>query len=117
MRAPAAVLGSLRQGVAVLDRDLRLLAWNQRSEELWGVRQQEAIGQRFLGLDIGLPVQQLRTPLQAVLENGGSESVQLDAVNRRGRPIRCNVRVTPLMGGPGAIRGAIVLMEDMPDGA
>ena len=107
------VLGSLRQGVAVLDRELRVLAWSPRTEELWGVRPDEAVGQRFLALDIGLPVQHLAAALQRTLAEGASDQLVVEATNRRGKAIRCEVRVTPLTGVGRGVQGAIVLMEDV----
>ena len=50
------VLSSLHTGVAVLDRDLRVQAWNSRAEDLWGVRSDETVGRHLLSLDIGLPL-------------------------------------------------------------
>ena len=34
-----------------------------------------------------------------------------DAVNRRGKTIRCTITSTPLMGGQNEVRGVILLME------
>ena len=47
------VMTSLRGGVAVVDRELRLLAWSRHAEELWGLRVEEVSGQHLLNLDIG----------------------------------------------------------------
>jgi two-component system CheB/CheR fusion protein len=107
------VLASLRSGVAVLDRELRVLAWNPRAEELWGVRTDETVGRHFLALDIGLPVDRLRPALRATLgPEGTSHQVVLDATNRRGKAIRCEVRVTPLIG-LGDSAGVILLMDEV----
>ncbi len=38
------VMTSLRGGVAVVDRELRLLAWSRHAEELWGFRLDEIPG-------------------------------------------------------------------------
>jgi two-component system CheB/CheR fusion protein len=38
--------------------------------------------------------------------------VTLDAVNRRGKKIRCRLSCTPLVGADGARAGVILLMED-----
>jgi two-component system, chemotaxis family, CheB/CheR fusion protein len=111
-----AVLTSLRSGVAVLDRDLRILAWSRRAEELWGVRTQEVGGVHLLNLDIGLPVERLRPALKGALNGESSgEQLTLDAVNRRGKQIRCLVTVSPLMGPEGKISGSILLMEEAPE--
>jgi two-component system CheB/CheR fusion protein len=111
------VLTGLEGGVAVLDRELRVLAWNGNAEELWGLRKEEVSGKHLLNLDIGLPLERLRPALRTCLNNGGERSMlTLDAVNRRGKAIRCEITCTPLRGPDDEIRGAIVLMEDAGDG-
>jgi two-component system, chemotaxis family, CheB/CheR fusion protein len=110
------VMTSLRGGVAVVDRDLRLLAWSRQAEELWGLRFEEASGQHLLNLDIGLPLERLRPALRVCLSGDWAvEQVVLDAMNRRGKPIRCTVTCTPLMGGQNEVRGVILLMEESSD--
>jgi two-component system, chemotaxis family, CheB/CheR fusion protein len=109
------VLASMQVGVAVVDRELRVLAWNQRAADLWGLRSEEAVGQDFLGLDIGLPVDPLPPAIRACLTGESpTQQVDLNAVNRRGRAIRCQVNVTPLNTMGSDIRGAILLMEEVP---
>jgi two-component system CheB/CheR fusion protein len=108
-----AVLTSLQAGVAVVDHDLRVRVWNSRAEDLWGLRAGEVIDQHFLNLDIGLPFEKLRPLLRSALgpqaEPGEAE---VDAVNRRGRPVLVRVATTPLSGRDGASgEGAIVVME------
>jgi two-component system, chemotaxis family, CheB/CheR fusion protein len=107
------MLISQRGGLVVIDRDLRVSVWNDRSADLWGIRPDEAPGQHFLNLDIGLPVEELREPIRAVL-SGDSEhvTVDLDATNRRGRELRCRVSLTPLVNRDHAVRGVILLMEE-----
>jgi two-component system CheB/CheR fusion protein len=114
-----AILTSLGIGVAVVDRQQRVQVWNHRAEDLWGLRQDEAVEHHLLSLDIGLPVEQLAGPLRTVLSgSSGREQARLDAVNRRGRTIAVATTILPLMSagdGDGApVRGAIVLMEDSP---
>jgi two-component system, chemotaxis family, CheB/CheR fusion protein len=109
------ILGSLQGGVAVVDRDLKILAWNDRAEDLWGLREAEVAGQHFLNLDIGLPVDQLRTPLRKCLQGETeSETLVLNAVNRRGKGFQCQVTCTPLHG-TSEVRGAILVMEEAVD--
>jgi two-component system, chemotaxis family, CheB/CheR fusion protein len=100
-------------GLVVVDSDLRVSVWNDRSAELWGLRSDEAPGQHFLNLDIGLPVEELRAPIRAVLAGeSGLEAVELDATNRRGRELRCRVSLSPLINRERRIRGVILLMEE-----
>ncbi|MEN3307427.1 MAG: two-component system, chemotaxis family, CheB/CheR fusion protein [Micromonosporaceae bacterium] len=106
-----AVLTSLRAGVAVLDRDLQVQVWNRRAEDLWGLRQDEAVGQHFLNLDIGLPTEQLRPVIRrALLNHGKPIEVTLPAVNRRGRRIQVRIVCTPL-GLDGNSSGTVLVME------
>jgi two-component system CheB/CheR fusion protein len=111
------VLASLQGGVAVVDNQFRILAWNRQAVELWGLREEEADGQHLLNLDIGLPLEQIR-PLLRKCMSGESESqvLTLEAVNRRGKAIQCQVTCTPLTGGNDGVRGAILLMEESSDG-
>jgi two-component system, chemotaxis family, CheB/CheR fusion protein len=110
------VLSSLKGGVAVVDRELRLLAWNAQAEELWGIRAEEARGNHFLNLDIGLPVERLKPLIKGCMGGDGGQQVSIRAVNRRGKQIQCEVHCTPLKAHDGNVHGAIVLMEESSDG-
>ena len=109
-----AVLASLRGGVAVLDTELRVEVWNEKAYDLWGVRDEEVHGMHFMMLDIGLPVQTLAKPIRACLSGESeSETVSLEAINRRGKPITCEVTCTPMRrANSEEVRGVIVLMEE-----
>ena len=108
------ILGSLRVGVAVVDRENKVQLWNADAQDLWGLRAGEVEGEDLLSLDIGLPLDGLRGPLEnAVAPGADSTEVVLDAVNRRGRAFRCEIRVIPLHSGSRGIYGAIMLMRDV----
>ena len=112
-----AVFASMRGGVVVLDRDLRVLVWNRQSEELWGVRASEVLGTSFFALDIGFPVDQLAGRVRAaLLGEQEREAPMIEATNRRGRRIRCRVSCMPLLSPDGPVRGAILIMERIAGG-
>ncbi len=98
-------------GVIVLDESLRVTSWNHWSENAWGLREDEAIGQQFGDLDIGLPVQQLRDALHRAAGGQASETV-LQAIDRRGRSTTCRVRTAPLSREDRTGRDIIVVVED-----
>ncbi|MCA1843156.1 MAG: PAS domain-containing protein, partial [Actinobacteria bacterium] len=84
-----------------------------QSAELWGLRPDEAPGQHFLNVDIGLPVEELRQQIKGVLAGEvDRDAVELDATNRRGKEFRCRVELSPLLNRDRQIRGVILLMED-----
>jgi two-component system, chemotaxis family, CheB/CheR fusion protein len=113
-----AIVTSLGIGVVVVDKGQRVQVWNRRAEDLWGVRADEALEQRFLSLDMGLPTEQVAPALRAVLSGSSArERLELEAVNRRGQAIICATSVLPLVSpadGDSGVRGAIILMDDEP---
>ena len=98
--------------VIVVDAEQTVQTWNAGSAELWGVRSEEARGQHLWGLDIGLPMDGVRTGLRAVLSGRRERAdIELDATNRRGRAVRLRVTCLPLGAVDGSAGGAIVLAE------
>jgi two-component system CheB/CheR fusion protein len=107
-----AILASMGVAVAVLDGHQTVQIWNRHAEDIWGLRADEAVGQHFLGLDIGLPVDRLRAGIRAALQGtNGRREMTLEATDRSGRAIQCTVRVLPLMAGAPEATGVILLME------
>jgi two-component system CheB/CheR fusion protein len=107
------ILTTIGLAVAVLDRRQHVQLWNGQARELWGLTPEEVEGRHLLGLDLGLSVEQLK-PLLLAAGRGDSErqTITLDAVNRRGKEMRCDVSVLPLKTqGNGEINGMILLME------
>jgi hypothetical protein len=60
--------------------------------------------------EVAFDVQVMRACLNG---DGDRHQLSLDATNRRGKPIQCQVTCTPLLGGNKQVQGAIVLMEGL----
>jgi two-component system, chemotaxis family, CheB/CheR fusion protein len=107
------VLSSIHQGVAVVDKTLRVVAWSRRAADLWGLRDDEVEREHLLNLDIGIPVQRLRDPIRQILAGSAVDGVELDGHDRRGKPIRVRVAFAPLQNRPEAEEpdGAILLFS------
>jgi two-component system, chemotaxis family, CheB/CheR fusion protein len=106
------ILGNLRVGVVVVDREFRIMNWNFQAEDLWGLRSDELMGMSFLGLDIGLPVENLKRPIRSILdEKSNIQEVFLKAMNRRGKTIQCRVTCTPFTGGTMERQGVVLMIE------
>jgi two-component system CheB/CheR fusion protein len=108
------ILASFRGGVAVVDREFKILVWNDQATDLWGLRSDEVLSRQLLALDIGLPVEQLKQPMRESL-SGERPFIELEveATNRRGRAIICRVGCAPLRDPKGAVRGVIVTMDEL----
>ncbi len=107
------ILGSLKVGVAVVDRDFRIQNWNSMAEDLWGLRSGEIMGMSLLGLDIGLPVERLKHPIRSVLdEKSDRQELELEAINRRGKTIMCRVTLSPFTSGNKERHGVVLVMEE-----
>jgi two-component system CheB/CheR fusion protein len=107
-----AIFTSMKSAVIVVDRELRVLVWNARSVDLWGIRTAEAVGVNVLTLDFGLPIEQLAGPIRSVLSGQTKLSeLTVPAVNRRGRAIECAISCLPLSAPDGSVRGVIILAD------
>jgi two-component system, chemotaxis family, CheB/CheR fusion protein len=106
------ILSSLRAGVIALDRELRVTAWNDRAAEFWGMREEEVLARNFFTLDIGLPVETLHVPIRSCLSgDSDGERLSISAINRRGKPMQCDVWCYPLRRETG-VRGVLLMIEE-----
>ena len=108
------ILASLRGGVIVLDAEMKVQYWNDTSEDFWGLRADEAQGRPLLSLDIGLPTATLIPAIQSsLMQPEHRQELVLDALNRRGKQIRCGMQVTPLIDPTASrdIRGVLLQIE------
>jgi two-component system, chemotaxis family, CheB/CheR fusion protein len=106
------LISSVHLGMAVVDREMQVVVWNQGCEELWGLRADEATGSPLTSLDIGLPVETVRPMIgTAFVDPDSFGEMVVDAVNRRGRPTRVRVTCTTFRTTGQGIGGALLLME------
>ena len=109
------ILASLRSAVVVVDLKTNVVNWNTHAGEMWGLRSEDVQGVPFLNLDIGLPVEQLKGTLRDCLAGEADfQEMVIDAVNRRGKQIKCQVICTPLLGENKQPAGALLLMDEDP---
>ena len=110
----SAILGSVRAAVIVLDEEMRVRVWNEQAYDLWGLRADEVEGSSLMSLDTGLPLDPVREQVRRTLGGSdGHDTIEVDATNRRGRPVR--VRITCSRLQPDAGNGVILLMEEIGD--
>ncbi len=106
-----ATLACMSSAVIVLDLSYKILVWNPRAEDMWGLRQDEVTGQPLFNLDIGLPVLELKDPLMA-LDDRDRKQLSFDARNRRGKTVKCEVTLSKLLDPKKHFEGYILLMDE-----
>jgi two-component system CheB/CheR fusion protein len=108
------VLRAMNGGVIVLDSQNAVQGWNRWNEVTWGLRAEEVIGTSFDALDIGLPVHRLRDQVDTVQSGRVEQAEQVqEGLDRRGRPIICRARISPLLDEAGDRHGAVLLFQDI----
>jgi two-component system, chemotaxis family, CheB/CheR fusion protein len=108
-----AILRSTDAGIIVLDQGQKVRSWNQWSQNAWGLREEEAVGQNFIELDVGLPVHELETAVRKAVADGRAADMRVNGVDRRGRSIQWRVRVSPLLYDDRTARGAMLIVEEV----
>jgi PAS domain S-box-containing protein len=107
------ILESLNDGIAVVDRDDRVVRWNRRLEELYGVRHEEAVGRRLDEIFDAVFFTVLRSARSESPEGAAFYRVPLQTRHDTSRRLLVNVAATPLRDSDGAIAGTIVIVEDI----
>jgi two-component system, NtrC family, sensor kinase len=104
------ILESLNDGLAVLDRDGRVIRWNRQMEELHGIRHEEAVGRALPDLFDATLVGLLRDA-----SSDGAAYYKIPLVTRHDPPRRLlvNVGATPLRDSHANVAGSIVIVEDI----
>jgi hypothetical protein len=107
------ILESLNDGLAVVNRDDRVIRWNRRLEELYGLRHEEAVNQAFGALFDAAFFDLLRAARRESPEGAAYYRVPLATRHQPARRLLVNVATTPLRDSDGAIAGTIVIIEDI----
>ncbi|MGV0625435.1 CheR family methyltransferase [Mycolicibacter minnesotensis] len=110
------LVNSVHLGLVVVDREMRVVVWNRGCEELWGLRSDETVGSPLTGLDIGLPMDNVRPLIgNAFVDPTNPGEARIEAINRRGRPVTVRVTCAGLQTpGANVVNGALLLMEVKP---
>jgi len=104
------ILESLNDGLAVLDRNGRVVRWNRQMEELYGVRHEDAVGRALPDLFDAQLVSLLR---DAAAEGAAYYKIPLATRHQTARRLLVNVGMTPLRDAHAAVVGSIVIVEDI----
>ena len=107
------ILESLNDGLAVVNRDNRVVRWNRRLEELYGLRHEDAVGNRLYDLfDAGF-LEIVASATRQSPEGAAFYRVPMATRHGKSRRLLVNVATTPLRDSDGAIAGTIIIIEDI----
>jgi diguanylate cyclase (GGDEF)-like protein/PAS domain S-box-containing protein len=112
-----AILDCLEDGVYLVDRNLRIVFWNQGAEEITGFKRQEVLGRlcepQLLAHSRrdGTALTGEECPLARTLQDGKTRSLKLFLRHRDGQCIPVHTRTTPIQSAEGALIGAAEIFE------
>jgi len=107
------ILESLNDGLAVVNRDDRIVRWNRRLEELYGIRHEDAVARRLDEIFESGFLEVLRSARRESPEGAAFYRVPLTTRHESVRRLLVNVATTPLRDSDGAIAGTIVVIDDI----
>ena len=107
------ILESLNDGLAVVNRDDRIVRWNRRLEELYGIRHEGAVSRRLDEIFEPGFLEVLRSARRESPEGAAFYRVPLTTRQEPARRLLVNLATTPLRDSDGATAGTIVIIEDI----
>src|SRR4029079_7266799 len=107
------ILESLNDGLAVVNRDDRIVRWNRRLEELYGLRPEHAVKRRLDEIFEPGFLEVLRAARRESPEGAAFYRVPVVTRHDPARRLLVNMATTPLRDSDGAIAGSIVVVEDI----
>jgi len=112
------LLDHMSDGVHFVDRDRRVLYWNEGASRLTGYKPEELVGRccqdnTLCHVDAeGHNLCQDGCPLTASVADGGSHEAQVFLRHKQGRRVPVFVRVQPIREADGSIIGAVEIFSD-----
>lgn len=112
------LLDHMSDGVYFVDRERRILYWNEGARRMTGYSSDELLGRQcqddiLCHIDgAGKRLCQDGCPLSASIDDGGPHEASVYLRHKQGRRIPVNVRVQPMRDANGEVIGAIEIFSD-----
>jgi two-component system NtrC family sensor kinase len=107
------ILESLNDGLAVLDRNGRVVRWNRQMEELYGIRHEAAVGLALDELFEGRIALMIRGSSVGAAEGTAHYRIPMSTRHEPPRRLLVNLGATPLRDAHADVVGTIVIVEDI----
>jgi diguanylate cyclase (GGDEF)-like protein/PAS domain S-box-containing protein len=113
------LVDSLREGVVMMDRFLKITTWSRAAEGMTGLRATAMLNQRWLPSLIDLrdrfdkPVPDKLCPVMECLRRGEQVKVAATVTGHGGRQIALELQAIPVVAHDRSIHGAVVIFNDL----
>jgi diguanylate cyclase (GGDEF)-like protein/PAS domain S-box-containing protein len=113
------LLNSISDGIYVVDKERKVVFWNQGAEAITGYERSEIIDShcyhgKLKHLDqMGNDLCRGKCPLALTIEDGRSRQDEVFLHHREGHRIPISIRVSPVMDAGGAVVGAVEIFQDI----
>jgi len=108
------LLSSMHLGIVVLDKDNKVMLWNQWNERVWGLKADHVMGNSIYSLAFGLPHEKLKQPIRDVLLGDVKTlSIEISGKDLNADPLFYWVTFCRLSDNHKMIRGVILIIEDI----
>jgi diguanylate cyclase (GGDEF)-like protein/PAS domain S-box-containing protein len=112
------IIGDLRDGLYIVDRDRKIVFWNLAAERISGFSAEEVISKRCADNilchvdDIGQNLCNNSCPLAATIDSGAVQDAELFLHHKNGHRVPVSVRVVPLTDDKGEVIGGVEMFSD-----
>ena len=110
------VMDHFPSAIILLNSQLVVEEWNLAATELWGLREDDVVGEPFFALEFGLPLGTLQEAVRASRSAGAATEQPGGSRDRSVRACRLRVRVMPISGHEPET-SAMLVMERVGDTA
>jgi len=106
------VLDGIPHGIAIIDKQQRLLGLNRFLGALTGYNSEEVRG-IYYDYVLRSNLRHKGNPLQSVIETGESTSIEGNIINRRRQNIPIRFTISPIKNSSGKLLGMVLTLEDI----
>jgi len=108
------IIENISLGLIVIDRNNLIATWNHATEELWLIRDENAIGRDFFELGMGDRLPGIKEKIdEAFREKKNIKIEALGVTDYRGEKRFLDMTLVPLIDPDGGMRGVIIITSDV----